>query len=149
MKSFALILALFWSAQALVCLPPEFASRGEGGSTRGDGSSVDHHQEHPEAAVRFDEASKHHSSNDPNSHGSKSNHHSDSDGQCERHCASLDQSVVATSPGIVVPAASGDLLISNSVPVVASIQGLARKIDAFEIGLPPPDRLALISALRI
>lgn len=149
MKSFALILALFWSVQALVCLPPEFGSRGEGGIGRGETSTVDHHHEHSDAAGGFDPAFAHQSSTNPNSQGSDSNHHSGSDGQCARHCASLDQSVVATPPVLVVSDSSGGLLVSSFLADIASILVLAQKVDAFEIGLPPPDLLTLNSALRI
>lgn len=149
LKAFSLIFALFWSVQALVCLPPEFGSRGEGDTGRGELSAADHHHEHSDAAVGAGTAFADESSTRPSSHEPDSNHHSESDGQCERHCASLDQSLAATPPIVVVPDSGDGVLVLSFAVDIASIQVLAQKIDAFELGLPPPDLLALNSALRI
>ena len=47
------------------------------------------------------------------------------------------------------PESGSAILIANLVDDSVSAQDLARKVDAFEVGLPPPDLLTLHGALRI
>lgn len=149
MKPFALMLAMFWSVQALVCLPLEFSNWVEGRTAQDESGVVGHHHESENVDRGVDSGLARESAHHSSSNGTESDHHQDSDGQCARHCASLNQSIVATSPTILIPDSGSDVLISILVNDKNSTQLLARKIDAFEIGLPPPDLLTLHRALRI
>ena len=147
MKSFALLFAVYWSVQAFICLPPEFGSGANRHDIEHQAATTEHRHEHSSAAVRADADPGREQSRD--SDGAPSGHHQDSGGDCERHCASLDQTLASTPPTLSVPEVGDYGFSAIQTAELASARGLARKVDAFEIGLPPPDLLTIHSALRI
>ena len=146
-KPFALVLAVYWSLQGLVCLPIEFGDHDEGHRAEHQSAAIDHHHDHSSVASQASADLMHGRPMDSN--GAPSDHHQDSNGDCERHCASLNQTIAATTPAVFVPGAGDVELVTALFADLVSTRSLARKVDTFELGLPPPDVLVLHSALRI
>ena len=147
LKPFALVLAVYWSLQALLCLTPELGHRAEGHNVEQPSAISEQHHQHSSVAIQAEADLGYERSMD--SDEADSDHHQDSGGDCERHCASLSQTVVATAPTVFVQVTGDVTFVTAPVADLVSIHSLARKVDAFEVGLPPPDVLVLQSALRI
>jgi hypothetical protein len=131
LRPLAFTLAVFWSLQVLVCLPP----------AAGDEHAQDH------AAPREANAGGEHG---PHSHAPGPNHHedSDSDGGCAQHCASLSQTVAASPATVPVPNLSWVAIVP--VPAVGDLpRVLIGALARLELGRPPPDLLARNATLRI
>jgi len=136
LRPLALILAIFWSLQVLVCLEPESASPAAGVASGHD------HQHAPATHERaVGEVSRH-----SPAHGA--GHPEGSDRECEQHCASLRQTLTASASAMPLPTVS----VLAVIPVRAvrlESHALACAVARLELERPPPDLLARYSTLRI
>jgi hypothetical protein len=136
LRPLAIILAIFWSLQVLVCLEPESASAAEEVA-----SGHDHHHAPATHERAAGEVSRH-------SRAQGSRHHEGSDRECEQHCASLRQTLTASATALPLPTVSV-LAVVEALAVRLAPHALTGAVARLELERPPPDLLARYSTLRI
>lgn len=122
MKRLALILALFWSAQEVLCLLPGLAHAHDSTAAAAAAAYGDHASHgHPGA-----------STSDPARTPAPEH-----DAGCEQHCASLAQALSPLAPAVASAATLSLPLDPPKVQLVVQLLA-ARRLDSHH-GPPPPD----------